>query len=237
MWLESTAPAYEESGMRAYVITLRGNDYSERKADRCIQTGKMHGVRVERFEAVPAVDAERWMLAYGLKWTWAKHNTAPDVCPVTGLKQHPYGTLTKKIGCSMSHFLLWWKCMVTEEPLLILEHDAVFVRPLPDIEFDGICQINDPKGATPRGDWWSDRMKERGPGVFPVTHVFPDDKPDGLAGNSAYLLKPHAAAGLVKAFKELGVWPNDATMCRQLFNLEELYPFVTRVEQEQSTTT
>lgn len=173
------------------------------------------------------------MHQHGLRWTWANGNTSPAVCPVTGLRQHPYGDLKAKIGCSMSHYLLWLEC---DEPTLILEHDAVFIAPLPYVAFRSICQVNDPRGATPRGDWWSDRMAERGPGVFPKTPVFDDKKPDGLAGNSAYLLQPSAAAGLVEAFHRLGVWPNDATMCRQLFQLEELYPFVTQVEQEQSTT-
>ena len=73
--------------------------------------------------------------------------------------------------------------------------------------------------------------------MYPKTEIhYGDDRPDGLAGNSAYLLKPWAAEDLVMAFKTYGVWPNDATMCRQLFPyLEELYPFVTRVRQTEST--
>ena len=60
--------------------------------------------------------------------------------------------------------------------------------------------------------------------------------PDGLAGNSAYAIKPWAAQQLITKYHELGVWPNDATMCKQLFPyLEEYYPFITKVEQEKST--
>ena len=176
------------------------------------------------------------MHGYGLRWTWANNNTSPAVCPHTKLKQRPYGKLAAKIGCSMSHYLLWRHCIDLDEPILILEHDAVFIAPLPEVSFSKIIQINDPAGATPHGKAWSDAMVKRGPGVFPVSHVFPDDVPDGLAGNSAYLVKPRAAEGLCSAFHDIGVWPNDATMCRQLFELQELYPFVTRVEQEESTT-
>ena len=222
--------------MKAFVITLDGNAYSERKAARCIETAGDFGLEVKRFPAVGPERAQAVMQAHGLKWTWAKGNTAPDVCPLSGLKQHPYGKLASKIGCSMSHYLLWLYCM-ERGPLLILEHDAVFLRELPEVEHRGICQINDPRGATPKGAWWSDHMNSRGSGVWPKTVVFNDGRPDGLAGNSAYLLKPEAAAKLVQAFHDYGVWPNDATMCRQLFELDELYPFVTRAEQEQSTTT
>ena len=69
--------------------------------------------------------------------------------------------------------------------------------------------------------------------------MFPDDpdRPDGLAGNSAYVIHPEAAYEMMSLFRVYGVWPNDATMCIQLYpELYELYPFVTRVESKQSTT-
>ena len=192
-----------------------------------------------RFEAVHKADARRVMLSHALRWTWAHDNTQPALCPRTGLWQHPYqgANLDAKIGCAMSHFLLWNRCVEAGEPILILEHDAVFIREFPFFEFRGICQINDPRGATRSGDWWSDVMQARaGCGVFPKTVVFESRRPDGLAGNSAYVVQPAAALQLIEAYRELGVWPNDATMCRQLFPcLEEYFPFITRVEQMQST--
>jgi GR25 family glycosyltransferase involved in LPS biosynthesis len=220
--------------VKSFVITLLGHEYSERVAQRCIDSA--FGLDIRRFQAIPASSAQAAMCAAGLRWTWANDNKGHAVCPVSGLKQHRYGVLNAKIGCFMSHYLLWQKCVALDEPILILEHDAVFIRPLPDVAFDGICQINDPRGATPYGGMWSDKMAQRGPGVWPKTHIFPDDKPDGLAGNSAYLIKPWAAKALIDKAHEVGVWPNDALMCRQFFDLQELYPFVTKVEQEVSTT-
>jgi GR25 family glycosyltransferase involved in LPS biosynthesis len=220
--------------VKAFVITLAGHPYSEAKAKRCIESAA--GVKVEIFPAVNRDNARATMLAHGLRWTWAKDNTAEDVCRYTGLKQRPYGDLLAKIGCAMSHVKLWQKCVHDSETYLILEHDAVFVRPFEPFEFRDICQINDPAGATPRGLWWHTRMRDRGPGVFDKTKIFPDDVPDGLAGNSAYVIKPHAAQALLDMVKRIGVWPNDALMCHQLFDLQELYPWITRVEQTVSTT-
>lgn len=223
--------------MKAFVITLAGHSYSEAKAQQCIDTAAtIGGLEVEKFVAVDRTRASDVMRAYGLTWTWAHGNQSAGVCPRTGLNQHPYGSLAAKIGCSMSHYLLWMKCAVLNEPLLILEHDAVFVRRFEEFEFEGICQINDPAGATPHGKWWSESMAARGAGVYRKTKIFEDSRPDGLAGNSAYVVKPHAARNLIDAFRNLGVWPNDATMCRQLFTLQEIFPFVTRVDQEMSTT-
>jgi len=223
--------------MISFVITLEGHEYSEAKAKRCIDTAARFGLEVQKFPAVNEHQAQRVMREQGLGWTWADNNTRITYCKQTGLRQHPYGKLAAKIGCSMSHYLLWQRCVEASELCLILEHDAVFLRPLPEIEFNGICQINDPAGATPGGERWSKIMQERGAGVHSKTLMMIDKQPDGLAGNSAYLIRPWAAQELIEAFHKYGVWPNDATMCVQLFPyLQELFPFVTRVEQTMSTT-
>lgn len=229
--------------MKAFVITLKNDAYSNQVADRCIQSAAAVGLAVEKFLGVDKEMAEHVMADHQLKWTWANNNTSDALCPITGLHQFPYRTndLRAKIGCSMSHFLLWKHCVDINQPILILEHDAVFLRPLPEFEFKGICQINDPAGCTRRGGWWSQQMIKRGgAGAFEKTWVTtPDERkiPDGLAGNSAYVIKPHAAQDLINKYHELGVWPNDATMCKQIFPyLEEYYPFVTKVVQTKSTT-
>jgi hypothetical protein len=229
--------------MKAFVITLKDNEYSNQVADRCIQSAATFGLVVEKYIGVDKKHAKQLMSACGLKWTWAKDNTANDICPISGLKQFPYiaADIRAKIGCSMSHYLLWKKCVELDEPILILEHDAVFLRELPDFDFKGICQINDPEGATRKGHWWSQRMIKRGGfGAFEKTWVTTEnerDIPDGLAGNSAYVIRPWAAQELINAFHKYGVWPNDATMCKQLFPyLEEYYPFITKANQTQSTT-
>jgi len=61
----------------------------------------------------------------------------------------------------------------------------------------------------------------------------------GLAGNSAYAIRPSLAARLLKEIESTGMWPNDAIMCRQLFpnTLKVVYPYYTNVEQGISTTT
>jgi GR25 family glycosyltransferase involved in LPS biosynthesis len=216
--------------VKAYCIILDGHAYSERVGQRCIDTAKQFGVAVERFRAVDKTLALEVMQQYGLRWTWGSNNV---------LTHHEYGgPLETRVGCAMSHYLLWRKCVELDVPILVLEHDAVFIRELPEIDFAGICQINDPDGATRRGKWWSDQIRGRPAGVYPKTWVTDDKRvPDGLAGNSAYLIKPRAAKELIEKCHEIGLWPNDAIMCAQFFPyLQELCPPVTRVMQEQSTT-
>ena len=226
--------------MEIRVIYLEGDTYSERVAERCINSGKRWGHDVIPFKGVKGKYAREIMQNHGLQWGWANFNTEKLICPHTGIQHFPYNckNLDNKIGCSMSHYLLWVECYNTKKDILILEHDAVFIKELPPIYFQGICQINDPAGCTPKGGAWSYGMRKRGPGIWNKTKIdYPDNRPDGLAGNSAYMIKPHAALALIAAFNNYGVWPNDATICIQLFDyLEELYPFVVETRQERSTT-
>lgn len=233
--------------MKAFIIMLKGNPYSEAKANECLYSARRFSHEVDlEWEFFPGVDktvSESVMEEKGLTWTWAHNNTSPAVCPHTGLYQKPYkgANLQAKIGCSMSHLLLWERCVELNEPILILEHDAVFIRGLPKVDFH-CCQINDPAGATRKGTMWSEFMKKRGSvGVhektWVINHSTESTIPDGLAGNSAYMIQPYVANEVVEMVYKVGVWPNDAILNKQLFPkyLQELYPFVTRVNQTVST--
>ncbi len=229
--------------MQARVITILGHDYSESSAEACQASALGWGVKVEIQPAITADTVESFMLAHDLTWTWADSNTKKQRCELTGLQQFPYRArdVRAKMACSMSHYLLWKECADADEDYLILEHDARFQRELPPIDFFGACQINDPRGGGYRGAWHSDTMTARGThGVHPLTPKREPGSltPDGFSGASAYLVRPFAAREFVDAFHRLGVWPNDATVCLQLFPwLEEYYPFITWVDQKHSTTT
>ena len=76
-------------------------------------------------------------------------------------------------------------------------------------------------------------------GVQEAPYVAPKDAcPQGLAGNSAYLIKPFAAQELLDKFKEVGGWPNDEVMCSQFFPwLRVINPPYTALQLLGSTTT
>jgi len=228
--------------LKAFVIEI-DLDYSKKMAARCIESAARYGITVERFKGVHADNARQVMEDEGLEWTWANNNKSTAVCPKTGLLQVPYVTqdMDARIGCAMSHYLLWKMCAAQDDPFLILEHDAKFCNPIPDQvvqNFTSACMVNDPAGSTPGGNEWSMTLRMKGNGLHDKTIARRDPKiPDGLAGNSAYLLRPATAQKLIDLYKEVGVWPNDATMCRQLIDgLQEVWPPVTVVRSSFSTT-
>ena len=76
--------------------------------------------------------------------------------------------------------------------------------------------------------------------VQPVPRIDVDMVPQGLAGNSAYIIKPWAAAEVIKRVKQLGAWPNDAMLCYQNFRANFLgvtKKYYTKVQGTPSTTT
>jgi GR25 family glycosyltransferase involved in LPS biosynthesis len=113
----------------------------------------------------------------------------------------------------------------------------------------GICGINDPRGATRKSGLFHLKLQNsigidadnNKIGLTIVPHVDEpgdDPLPSGLPGNSAYVIKPWAAKKLLEKTSEIGIWPNDALMCRQFFPwLQHYYPYFTKVQGSASTTT
>ena len=149
----------------------------------------------------------------------------------------------KRISCFVSHWYLWQKCVKLNEMILILEHDSRFIKKLPAdstfarADFD-IIGINDPSMATRKSKLYHDMILERVDFFQPVPRIDEFNIPQGLAGNSAYVIKPAGAKLMLELSQEYGMWPNDALMCYQLVpKLGVTRNFYTRIQGLRSTTT
>ena len=145
----------------------------------------------------------------------------------------------------MSHYRLWHECIKSNQPILILEHDAMFVHRMNektlqfilDSKYD-IIGINNPLMATRRAQKFFDIVKSNNQQLQPVPAIDEFNIPQGLAGNSAYIIKPAGAKALLEAAEQYGAWPNDALMCKQLIsNMGVTRVFYTKVQGLPSTTT
>jgi GR25 family glycosyltransferase involved in LPS biosynthesis len=244
--------------MKAFIITMKDNPDSVKLSQRCIQSieeTKMP-VDVHVSNAVVPKTLPDTLHSYfrnseipNIYYTYPKtpEENRHDLRSGLQLSAYPTADLDKRVSCLMSHYVLWQYAIQNDETIMILEHDAIFSRMFdPNIEFSGsILGLNDPRGATRRSNVFHDKVKEPIPLdkiVKPVAKDIPwiDDKlvPQGLAGNSAYIMKPKGARMLCELIAEHGLWPNDAIMCKQLMpgQLKTLYPYVTYVKQERSFT-
>jgi GR25 family glycosyltransferase involved in LPS biosynthesis len=180
----------------------------------------------------------------GVKWTYPIKPEQDGVDIKTGLRLTHYPTANhdNRVACMISHMRCWKKAIDLNETIVILEHDALFTRyfspsPLTSEWKGGILGLNNPIGATRRAHIFDGQVRKI-QGLQGVPSVDDWDVPQGLAGNSAYMISPKAAKKLLNKVKEIGMWPNDALMCKQMFPwMQVVYPYYTKIQKGLKSTT
>jgi len=230
--------------MKAYVITIENSISSNKAADALIKSSKKVGntFKIEKWPASTPGTIDEYIENHKLFWNWPW--IGKELCTKTGLFKSAYVTKdpNRRIACFISHYKLWNFCAYFCAPCLILEHDALFIKKLPNnIWFSKyeILGLNDPRGATRRSQIFYDEIQRQKDQFQDVPIVDSLNVPQGLAGNSTYILQPTAAIKLITATHNYGMWPNDALMCQQLFPglLGVTKTFYTKVQKLKSTTT
>lgn len=210
--------------MRAFVITLSGNKESFEQADVLVDSSNhfQNDFDVEKFIATTPDNVVETFLEEKIQWNYPWTQEVIDL--QTGLRKTPYETADpkKRMACFMSHYRLWKKCVEDNEDLIVLEHDAKFIRKL-DIDLQretsyDVVSLNDPRGATRKAALYDELIQKHRDDKPVVTVPWIDDynTPQGLPGNSAYYITPRGAEKLLSLVKEYGAWPNDAIMNKQL---------------------
>ena len=240
--------------MRALIITLmeHGKPTPVRAAKICMNSIADTGTDLtpEIFKATtPKTNTEDMIATFGkkVKWDWPMDESKNCWDFSSGLfkKNYPARDQSRVIACAVSHARAWKECVDSQEEMVILEQDAKFTRKFEPSIFEGwkwgAIGLNDPRGATRKAGSYYKLMMEDGRHIQPVPNVdkeLTDHLPLGLAGNSAYIIRPELAKQLLERIEEKGMWPNDALMCKQLFpSIRVCYPFYTTVQQLGSTTT
>jgi hypothetical protein len=211
--------------MKAYAITVIGDKRSGDGFNRLDRSHKETrcDFSLKPWAATVPEEVDELMVYEGLDWTYPWERM--QVNTKTGLELHPYTTKNRKarMACFLSHYRLWLEASQNNEWLIIFEDDAEIVEriPLESLPYQawGAVGLCDPRGATRRAQVFHERVQSRSQNPI-VTAPWVDDNekvPQGLAGNSAYMISPQLAAQLINKAHELGCWPNDALMCQQLF--------------------
>ena len=231
--------------MKAFVICVKDNKLSEAGYKELNESYQKYGHN-DGLEIHYAVETEKvfaFSTGNGLTWNYPWEGKTTDL--KTGLIKSAYPTQDKdkRISCFLSHWYLWQKCKQLDEMILILEHDARFIKKLPsdrtfkNCKYD-IIGINDPSMATRKSKLYHDKILEGTQFFQPVPTIDEFNVPQGLSGNSAYVIKPEGARKMLDLSQEHGMWPNDALMCKQLIStLGVTRNFYTRVQGLRSTTT
>lgn len=131
-------------------------------------------------------------------------------------KQNENKKLPGVKGCFLSHYILWEKCVKINEPILILEHDALIIKKIPKnileldyevlnldyasrVETDYEAHLNSDKGEEIKP--WPIAPKKKG--------WLSQASKSSIKGIHAYIIKPLGAKKLVIKAKENGTVPAD----------------------------
>jgi GR25 family glycosyltransferase involved in LPS biosynthesis len=235
--------------IKGFIITLDTNQESIEASHKCI--GSIRSTKSEIDPSVFVATVPRQIKRHldeidmgGIIWTYplTKEEDGLDIKTGLYLRHYPTKKISNRTACAVSHMRLWHKCATGKKPIIILEHDAVFTRkfvfePLEGDFKGGILGLNDPRGATRRSDVFHNIASSK-MGLQPVPTVDDMEVPQGLAGNSAYLITPTAAKKLLDKVREVGIWANDALMCKQFFPwMQVVYPYYTTIQRGLKSTT
>ena len=232
--------------MKTNIIRLQNDIDSNKYANWCWQTSAVN-TSIEFFNAVTPDEVDDLMSGLRIEWKYPWTGEVNDIKSGLTLRAYQTADPKKRMACFLSHYCLWEKTVKSGEPMLILEHDAMFISKKP-IPFDDILDsgfeiigINEPFGATRLSQVFHENVqKEHFCKNDVVRAPLIDDikVPQGIAGNSAYIITPKGAYTMIKLTKEHGAWPNDALMCRQLiFGLGVTKTYYTKIQRIKSTTT
>lgn len=130
---------------QAYVIYLPHNSTSTALAQRCLDSCKAIQYSAELWPGFDGTGSDLVIPDQLLRQSWYRW-----------LKVTDHQQSLAEIACSLSHISLWAKCMELDRPIVILEHDAVMVKPYIEHEiFNGLvylgCQDQQRSGRSQEG--------------------------------------------------------------------------------------
>jgi hypothetical protein len=108
--------SYNMSVDKAYIIRVNGHERSEILAKQCADSCEKVGMPYQYWDAYDGLSGEIT--------TPAHHGQVMEMIKVTD-----HYMTRGEVACALSHISLWAKCVEQDQPLVILEHDAVMVQP------------------------------------------------------------------------------------------------------------
>ena len=119
-----------------YIISLQGNKVSEQLTQQCLESCQKVGQpNVQVFPAFDATDSKIKVQKHDLGKPIGELGTiqVPEFLQgqafLNFLRLKRSDLLMTQIACFLSHYSLWCLCLSQDKPIVILEHDAVMIKP------------------------------------------------------------------------------------------------------------
>ena len=210
--------------MQTRIIVLQNSEISRSMGAKCISRAKEFGIDAKIFNGIDGRDAHDILFNLRLRQYKPK------------MKGGRLGVL----GCFLSHYFLWNECYKSQQPMLVLEHDAYMLRPLPKkvlklfpdvLKLDSLDPYRDTYNAELDAQseelhiWSLHERAEHGKhihsrGLYSI-------------GGYGYIIKPHAAAHIIEQCKLYGFRPADHQLhTTDEIDIHHISPSIVRIHKE-----
>lgn len=202
----------------AYIITVLGNEKSEKFSKRCQQSCDLVG---QKYQIWPAYDG---VSSAGI----IAPKPLADDSLMSILKITDHYMTRGEVACALSHISLWLECAKLDRPIVILEHDAIMVKRFEEMEsYNSIVYLG--------GTEWAEQNWP----VLPIPpHAGEGPNYNFICRAHAYAIDPPMAKNLLAHVIKMGiVAPLDIMMRVDLFNVthQGLYAYDKNADHQETT--
>lgn len=192
--------------MRIVCVYTKEHSESTNSAHKCVNSGEKYGHDVELYPSIYWKDLDKIHKKLKLK---RKYKPNPTIRRLTKTDCPAF-----RMANGTTHYILYKWCLEHNEPICILEHDAIFVGKLPDAVPDGVIQISSHYKGQTNGKLLSDCHRARKMRLYESKRKFiwsNDVKGtvihplNGTNGTSGYIIHPGAAKKMVDCIETEGV--------------------------------
>jgi len=198
--------------MKSFVIILQESEHSRTVGKDTIAAANKFGIYPEVHNGVLGYNSAELFRKYGIT-----RFLTYDLIDNPGHQ-----------GCFLSHFEVWMKCVKLNEPVLVLEHDGIMIRELPeDIldKFDGVLKLDPLDVYNKEGvEAYQSQVEASLSEPVEVWHQPARASWHGVGefiwGGYGYIIKPHAALALIDFARRIGAAPTDVHIGRNIVDIK-----------------
>jgi hypothetical protein len=202
----------------AYIITVKGNESSERYSLRCQQSCANVGMPYVVWDAF---DGTKGPI------TTPEHSKNCSLIPMLKVTDH-YMT-RGEVACALSHISLWVHCAKIDKPIIIMEHDSIMIQKF--------TQMNSLNSIVFLGS--NEWVEQKWP-VYPIPpHASEGPNYLFICRAHAYAIDPLMAKNLIAHVLKMGIHaPLDIMLRADLFNIthQGVFAFDKNVNNSTDTT-
>jgi len=128
--------SYDMNVEGTYIISIEGNEVSQRLTQQCVEScekvGQPNIIVVPGFDATNSpvkIQDHKIGQPIGEIGTIKVPKALENQAFLNFLRLRRSDLLMTQIACFLSHYSLWCLCLSQDKPIVILEHDAVMVKP------------------------------------------------------------------------------------------------------------